>query len=410
MTPPSAPRRNVYNYWFGTAVASACDQLLFVGIPIFALSKLGLGAQWLGYALAMQYLPSLLFAQAMAAVIDRHDRRTALMLGSIFGCVSMLLLALSSTVPMSQPVTVAVVLTLCFALGIGNALFTIASAAIGPVITSDRPVTDVLTGQASVRTLWRLLGLAAAGPAIDLFGGEALLSFVALAFAIRGIVNLRLDVLPVEAPAPKAPGAPDKATEAQGAWGMVWASPVLRHGILGLFLLNIGGSLINGAYFAYAYELLSLSPTTIGVVMFLGTVSALAALRWAKSAVKIHDPATICGWSGVASALAGWVLPLMPLQWGLFGLAIYHVVFGAVSSIVVVAFIIMRQQAVSNHVLGRVASVSASTNAAAVVVGAALSSVLLPWLAVRGTLVAGAALASLSLIPLLRLAMLKRPT
>ena len=408
MTPLSAPRRNVYNYWFGTAVASACDQLLFVGIPIFALSKLGLGSQWLGYALAMQYLPSLLLAQAMAAVIDRSDRRTALMLGSVFGCVSMLLLALSSTLPMGETTTVVLVLSLCFVLGIGNALFTIASAAIGPVIVADRPVTDVLTGQASVRTLWRLLGLAAAGPAIDLFGGEALLSFVALAFALRGIANLKLDVLAPVAPPVVAPGA-DGPVQAQGAWTMVWVTPVLRHGILGLFLLNIGGSLISGAYFAYAYELLELSPTTIGVVMFLGTVSALGALRWAKTAVKKHDPAMICGWSGAASALVGWVLPLMPLHWGLGGLAIYHAVFGAVSSIVVVAFIIMRQQAVENHVLGRVASVSASTNAAAVVLGAALSSVLLPWLAVRGTLVVGAALATLSLIPLLRLATLKRP-
>ena len=170
-SPP--PRRNVHLLWFGTAVASACDQLLLVGIPIFALSQLGVGSQWLGYALAMQYLPSLVLAQSMAAVIDRNDRRSALMVGSLLCCISMLLLALTSTLDLQPTVSVSLLLALCLLLGVGNAIYTIASAAVAPVIVADRSVTDVLTGQASVRTLWRLLGLAAAGPAMDLLGGSA---------------------------------------------------------------------------------------------------------------------------------------------------------------------------------------------------------------------------------------------
>ncbi len=418
MPATTPPQRNVHLLWFGTAVASACDQLLLVGIPIFALAQLGVGSQWLGYALAMQYLPSLVLAQWMAAVIDRNDRRSALMVGSLLCCISMLLLALTSTLTLQPHLSITLLLALCLLLGVGNAIYTIASAAIAPVIVADRSVTDVLTGQASVRTLWRLLGLAAAGPAMDLLGGSAVLSLVALAFALRGVASLPIEVVATEsvvvspggAAAAPAQGAPPPTTQnatttpTQNAWGIVWNIPVLRHGIWGLFLLNLGGSLISGAYFAFTYELLRLSPTMIGVVMLLGTVSALVALRWSKAAVKRYDAAVICGWSGVVAALVGWVLPLMPLDGALWGLGLYHVVFGAVSSIVVVAFTIMRQKVVSNQVLGRVASISATTNAAAIVLGAAASSMLLPLLSVRNTMVVGAALATLSLLPLWALA------
>ncbi len=402
MTATPSPRQNVHLLWFGTAVAAAADQLLFVGIPIFALSKLGLGAQWLGYALAMQYLPSLLFAQLLAGYIDRNDRRTAMLIGSVLCCLGALLLAMSSAFDLGSLVVIAV-LGLSFVLGIGNALYTIASGALSPVIAADRPVTDVLTGQASVRTAWRLIGLAAAGPFLDLFGGAALLAFVAAAFALRGISSVWIGLVPNESPAAGALGS-KAPVDKRGAWSLVWNTPVLRDGVLGLFLLNVGGALVSGAYFAYAYELLKLSSTTIGVVMFLGTVAALGALRWAKAAVKKRDAAIICGLAGVIAALSTWPLPLLPVSWGLVALGIYHIVFGAVSAVVVVAYTIMRQKSVANEVLGRVVSVSASSNAAAVVLGAAMSSLLLPVLEVRQTLLVGSALATLAVIPLWNLA------
>jgi hypothetical protein len=409
--PDSAKRANVHLLWFGDAVAAACDQLLFVSIPIFALTSLGLGAQWLGYALAMQYLPSLVLAQVLAGAIDRHDRRVFLMVGSVFCAFGVLALAALAYLRLENA-TGWVVLLLCFVLGVGNAMYQIAAAAVGPTIEADRPVADVLTGQASVRTAWRMAGLAAAGPALDWVGGVAVLSVVAGAFAVRGVTSLRLAIQAPQSQAAqaslaKAPaiGASDLTATAPAAipdtispWRLVWTTPVLRHGVAGLFLLNAGGGLVSGAYFAYAHDLLKLSNTTIGALLLLGTISALVALRWVKGAVKRHEPAFLCGAAGFAAALVGWILPFMPLGLGWAGLAVYHVIFGAVSVVVVVAFTIMRQAVVPNRFLGRVASVSATANAAAIVVGASLSSVLLPWLKTQPTLIAGALLASLSCV------------
>jgi Major Facilitator Superfamily len=407
-TDPSK-RANVHLLWFGDAVAAACDQLLFVGIPIFALTSLGLGAHWLGFALAMQHLPSLLLAQVLAGAIDRRDRRLFLMLGSVFCAFGALALAALAYLRLENATGWAV-LVLCFVLGIGNAMYQIAAAAVGPTIEADRPVTDVLTGQASVRTAWRMAGLAAAGPALDWLGGVAVLSVVACAFALRGVTSLRLAIqAPQEqalqaglsqAPALTAAGVAPVPTipDTINPWRLVWTTPTLRDGIAGLFLLNVGGGLVSGAYFAYAHDLLKLSSTMIGGLMLLGTLSALVALRWAKGAVKRHEPAFLCGAAGFAAALVGWILPFMPLGLGWVGLAAYHVIFGAVSVVVVVAFTIMRQKAVPNQFLGRVASVSATTNAAAIAGGAALSSLLLPWLKTQPTLIAGAALASLSCV------------
>jgi hypothetical protein len=416
--------RNVRTLYAGDAMASGLDQFLIVALPIFALSALGISATWLGLVMALQYLPALLIAQRVAAAIDRGDRRRFLVGASVLGASLMVALAVMPWFVRGAQ-SLPVLLSISVGLGLAVLIYQIASTAVAPTVVADRPVAEVLTGQGAVRTVSRMVGMGIAGPAIDGLGGTMTMLVVAVALGVRAAIMGRLAVRRGDDDVPAASAASSGAATttvsvsngAKGTtqpvapgtnpWALAYAEPALRFGLAGMFVLNVGGAIVAGAYFAYTYDMLRLSPTTIGAAMTLGTVSAVLALRWVKRALAELDAGLICAAGGMAVALVTWLIPLAGLEHGLIALVAYHVIFGAASTLVVVMFTVLRQRLVPNHVLGSVASVSSTLNAASLVAGGASASLLLPWLGVVGTLVAGAAVTTLALaawVALFRLA------
>lgn len=422
---PSAGRDNVRRFYAGDALGSALDHFYMVALPLYALTTLGLSATWLGVLMGAQYLPALLVAQAAARRVDAMDRRQAMSIASFAAALMVLVLALVPRIDGAWAVA-AVLLISAAGIGLTTLVYQIASTAAAPTIETDRSVTDLLAGQGAVRTVSRLVGMGLAGPLIELVGGRATLVLAAMllltrAFVIRPL-RLRPDAV-LGRPVAPAGGTPSglgsfatpsglgalssdpMASSAAGPWTLAWRTRPLRLGLTAMFVLNVGGAIASGAYFAYAHDLLQLRPSIIGAAMTLGTVAAVLALRGIKRALALkRDAAWLCGLSGMVAGLATWVIPATPAALGLHALVVFHILFGAASTVVVVTFTVLRQRLVDNAVLAQVASLSVTLGSAAIVAGGVLASMALPLLGAVGTIALGAAVATCSVYAWLALA------
>jgi MFS family permease len=249
-------------YLIGQVPSVICSWMQVVALSVVVVEK---DPAALGWVVALQFLPSLLLGPWFGAVVDRHDRRSLLMLAEAgLGAVAAAYAILSTMDSLSM----GTVYALAAVWGLFNALDTPARRALIPSL--------VARAQAA-----RASSLAATGMLIGMMAGSALGAVLvarvgpAVAFAVNtGSFLLDVGILATirAAASPRVARAPGQVRDGLRYLGR---TPRLRDPLLLLAVISTLGFNVQASAPGYVRSVLAGGPALIGAALTAVTAGSL---------------------------------------------------------------------------------------------------------------------------------------
>ncbi|MDV6012893.1 MFS transporter [Haloechinothrix sp. LS1_15] len=376
----SLRHRDYRLYWSGMLVSNVGTWMQRVAQDWLVLVVLGGGAQAVGIATGLQFLPFLLVAPFGGLLADRLPKRTLLL--STNGFLGLLALVLGALV-LTGAAEIWHVYVLAFLLGVGNALDNPARQAFVSELVGQHDVSNAVALNSASFNAARLIGPAAAGGLIALFGTGWLFVLNGLSFAAPIVMLLLLRSAASRA---GADGAGPLARLREGI-GYVRSRPDLVMVLTVVFGLGTFGMNFQMTMALMATEVYHRGPTEYGLlgsVLAVGTLTgALVAARRAFPRLRLIVVGTVI--FGVFAVAAG----LMP-TYGTFALALAPI--GVLVMTVLTAANGYIQTTVDGHIRGRVLSLYITILMGGTPAGAPVIGWLADAFGARWSLLAGGAL------------------
>jgi predicted MFS family arabinose efflux permease len=370
------------------ALRAINDQVVNFAAPTLALVTFHMSAREASFISMGQWLPALILGGVAGRLADRFPRQRVIAIGALISAMAIAMMWLSSLVPsaLQFPVIFGAVL-LYAATGVSTG---VTSGAFVPALARGVPVSDAISMQSGVRSSARIAGQAIAGPLTQFFSAAVAFGISACVAVLAAVMVLKLDV-----ERQGVAGAITRDNAAFSPWRTVLHDPVLRAMTLLSFVMNIGGAIIQGAFFAYAYNVLQLPPIAVGLMLFLGGISAVFTAHFSRRLLSTYSAGRLCMASGILSSTSVWLIPAASYAASLFVLIVYEIIFSAAATVFVISFAVLRQSVVPNHQLGQLISVSTTVSAASIVVGTSIAALLVGVIGVQASIVLGCVVASL---------------
>lgn len=270
--------------WTGETVSQFGSQVTQLALPTVAILILHAGPFEVGLLAALEYLafPSLGLVAGVWA--DRLRRRPIMIvadLGRMLALGSIPLAFVLNALTLYQLYAVAVIS------GIFTVFFDVAYQSYLPVLVERSNLIEGNTKLEVSRSAAQVTGPAVAGFLIQVIGGARAILVDAISFLISA---LALVAIRKPEPEPKPSTAEGKAgffREMGEGLGVVLKSPILRSIAACTATSNLGSNMLFAMYLIFAYRLLNLSPSVVGIIFGLSStgwlVGALVAGRLARS-------------------------------------------------------------------------------------------------------------------------------
>ena len=388
-------------FWLGQSVSLLGDQISLIALPLVAVLVLDATAAQMGYLVAAELAPNLLFSLHAGAWADRRARKRQTMIATDLGRA--LLIGSLPVAYAFDALTLPHMLAVAFLVGTLSVLFHVSySSLFVALVPRDRFVEggSIMHGS---RALSYVAGPSIGGVLVQALSAPVTLvvdacSYVVSALCLRGIE--------VEEPAAEAPG---KGHVVAGIrW--VFGDPIVRAALGATATINFFNFVFFALFILYATRSLDVAPGTLGVVLGAGAVGGvLGSLVTGRVARRIGI--------GPAFALGCVVFPapllLVPLaegpRWVILG-CLFLAEFGSGLGVMMLdisagaIFAAVIPDRLRSRVSGAYMVVNYGVRPLGALVGGALGS----WIGLRETLwiaTAGALLGILWLLPspLLRL-------
>lgn len=310
-------------FWrlFASSTASnLSDGVMQATLPLLAAS-ISRDPVLVAMVASLAYLPWLLFALAAGALVDRVDRRRAMLGANLARTVILLALA---AVALADAASIGLLYVAAFALGVAETVYDNAARAMLPrvvgraqlergnsLLATAESVTNMFLG--APLGAW-LFALAAAVP----LGGSALLFLVAGVLVLTVGGRFRPE------------RAADTSLRADVREGLAWLvhHRVLRQLLVVTTLGALGNSLVNGIAVLFALEELGLDASGYGLLLAAGGVGAVlgsmaspALTGLVGRTASMGLTSTVCG---VALAVIGaWPHPVVAfVAWPISAMAV----------------------------------------------------------------------------------------
>ena len=253
------------NYWTGQTISLFGDQIALLAIPLLAVLTLDADASQMGFLAAVEMAPSLLFAFALGAWVDRRSSRRALLVTADLGRAALLFgLPLASVFGV---LTLPLLYVVAFLTGTLGILFMVAEQTVFTSLVRPREYVEansLLNGSRSVavvggKTLGGLLVAALTAPvaiAID-----------AVSFLLSALFVHRAEVL-------EPPASRDSGGLAAGV-SFVRHTPLLKASLLGTATFNIFNTAFWALIVLFATDELHLGSGAIGIALGVGALGSV---------------------------------------------------------------------------------------------------------------------------------------
>lgn len=344
--------RSFLKLWAGQSVSELGTSITQIALPTLAVFQLHAGPFELGLLAAFQRLPFPLLALPVGVLIDQLPRRRVMILadvGRTLALASIPITAIAGTLSLVQLYVVAVVI------GLLTIFFDLAYLAYVPALVGRENLGDAnakLQLSSSVSDVagpglgGLLIQAVGAGQAIALNAASYLVSFASVAW-IRG-----------------EDASPDRSGPAVSAFADLkeGLAHVFRHPLLRSLILCLGGAVVVGHMaepnlYPFLYNMLNLSPGTVGLVLSVGGVGSIGGALVSRRVAARFGP----GWTlAVSGAVVGVMVMLQTTA--RFGLAIpilvaTFLVIGVMDPIHDVTQVSLRQMLTPDRLQGRMNSV-----------------------------------------------------
>ncbi|HEY7264358.1 MAG TPA: MFS transporter [Trebonia sp.] len=315
LVPPLLRDKVFRRYWGASTVSVFGDQVSSVALPLTAVLVLHAGAAEMGYLTALQWLPSLLFGLHAGAWVDRHGKRTTMILADIGRAVALV------TIPVCyalDALTLTQMYLVTFAVGALSVLFTVSD---GTLFVSIVPPERYVDGQSLIygsRSLSFMGGPSAGGLLVEALTAPYAVVVDALSFL--GSAAQLAAIRPAEPPASEG------SERVTAGLRFISATPIVRASLTGVAVVNFFYCMFSALFMLYAVRVLGVRPGVLGLVIGAGALGGMLGSVFCKRLTARLGAGLVY----VAGCLVFTApLALVPLASGAHGAAVLVMLFGA---------------------------------------------------------------------------------
>ena len=259
-------------YWFGQAVSLFGDQVTLIALPLTAVLILDAGPAQMGYLVAAELAPSLLFSLHAGAWIDRRGRRRQTMIATDLGRA-----ALIATIPLAYALdmlTLEHLYVVAFLTGTLVVVFHVAAASLFSTLVAREQYVSASSLLYGSRAFSFVAGPSVGGVIVQIFKAPVALLIDAVSFLVSAAFLATID--PPEAAAAEA----ERGHVAEGL-RYIRRTATIRAALAATATVNFFNFMFWALFILFATEELGVAPGTLGLVLGAaaigGVIGAIAA-------------------------------------------------------------------------------------------------------------------------------------
>lgn len=253
-------------FWAGQSVSLLGDQITLIALPLVAVLALDATAAQMGYLVAAELAPNLLFSLHAGAWADRRARKRQTMIATDLGRA-----VLIGSIPLAyafDALTYPHMLVVAFGMGTLAVLFQVSYSAFFVALV---PRERFLEGGSIVhgsRAFSYVAGPSTGGVLVQVLSAPAALVADACSYVLSALF---LRTVEAAEPEPEAPG---KGHVVAGI-RFVMSSPIVRAALGATATINFFNFVFFALFILYATRALDVEPGTLGLVLGAGAVGGV---------------------------------------------------------------------------------------------------------------------------------------
>ena len=184
MIPPLLRQQLFRRYWVGQTISLFGDQVTLIALPLTAVLILDAGPAQMGYLVAAELVPNLLFSLHAGALIDRRGRRREVMIATDLGRA-----ALIATIPIAyaaDALSMEHLYVVAFLAGTLTVVFSVASASLFTTLVRREDYVEASSLLYGSRAFSFVAGPTVGGAIVQVFKAPVALVIDAVSYVVLG--------------------------------------------------------------------------------------------------------------------------------------------------------------------------------------------------------------------------------
>ena len=280
--------RDFRAFFAGQTISLFGDQITLLALPLVAVLVLDANAAQMGFLVAAELTPHLLFALHAGAWVDRRGRRRRTMIAADFGRAALL-----ATIPIAAAfdmLKLEQLYVVAFLVGTSSVLFFVSySTLFVSLVPRERYIeaSSILNGS---RAFSFVAGPSVAGFLVQVFTAPFALVVDAVSYLASALFLGRIS------PPEPATETSERGHVVAGA-RFILRSPIVRASLLATATINFFNFVFFALFILYATRALGVQPATLGLVLGAGAVGGVIGSVITSAIGRRIDigPATILG-------------------------------------------------------------------------------------------------------------------
>ncbi len=253
-------------FWLGQAVSLVGDQVTMIALPLVAVLVLDANAAQMGYLVAAELAPNLLFSLHAGAWADRRARKRQTMIATDVGRA-----ALIGSIPIAyafDALTFPHMLVVGFLMGTLAVLFQVSYSSLFVALLPRERFVEGASLINGSRALSYVVGPSIGGALVQALSAPVTLVLDAVSYVVSALF---LHTVEVEEPAAESPG---KGHVVAGVrW--VFGNPIIRAALGATATINFFNFVFFALFILYATKELDVAPGTLGLVLGAGAFGGI---------------------------------------------------------------------------------------------------------------------------------------
>jgi MFS family permease len=269
--PPLLRQPEFIKLWAAQSISQLGDQITLLALPLVAVLTLHASAAQMGFLVAAELMPHLLFSLLAGVWIERVQRRRRLMI--VADLARALLLGSIPLAAALDMLTFAQLYGVAFCVGTFAVMFDISWSTLFITVVPRRDVVDANSKLSLSRSLSFVLGPSIAGFLVQLLTAPATLlldafSYLGSALFLR---RIRSQEPPIE-----EDGRESVLRSLRTGFAFVLRDEYIRPELLCVATINLFNFVFHAIFVLYATRELGVSPGLLGLVLGAGAVGGIA--------------------------------------------------------------------------------------------------------------------------------------
>ena len=265
---PPLLRENVVfrRFWLAQTISLFGDQVSLIAVPLTAVLVLDANASQMGYLVAAELTPNLLFALHAGAWVDRRGRRRQTMIVTDLARAGLI-----ATVPLAyafDALTMTQLYVVAFAAGTMTVLFSVSYASLFIVVVERDQYVAASSWLAGSRAFSFIAGPSIGGLLVQVLKAPFALIVDAVSFLFSALF---LSTISPEEP----PNEEAERGHVRAGIRYVLRNPTMRASLLATATINLFNFVFFALFILYAVKSLGVSAGTLGLVLGAGAVGGL---------------------------------------------------------------------------------------------------------------------------------------